>query len=181
LEPLYKNNPNDFNIALELGKLNMLSMMRPKDVFPILKRAKELDPQSPMPYKYLAIAYVESSYEYNNAILELKEYIKIEPDNVFGRNFLGYLYFCIADYENAIDEFKKALALESDNCYAYCKLSRSYGMLYLNGTKLDLRRNQNRKFVLEMFNKAKSVKNPDDLRLWWLECWLQKNGFLDNK
>ena len=39
----------------------------------------------------------------------MKGYVKLKPDDVFGRNFLGYLHFCSKNYNQAIIEFMKAV------------------------------------------------------------------------
>jgi tetratricopeptide (TPR) repeat protein len=174
LEAEYKNNPNDFNIVMALGKLYTITSMGPKAIS-ILNKAKQLNPQSPLPYKYLAIEYVDSTYQYRNAIQELEEYVKREPQDVFGHNFLGYLYFCIGNYEEAIKEFNKAVQLRPDNCYAYCKLSRCYGQLYLKIPGIDsLQRTRYRELTIQMLGKA--LKNPslDYRRIGWLKDWLQE-------
>jgi len=68
--------------------------------------------KNPLPYKYLSIRYVDSTYQYDKAIEEIKVYVKLKPDDLFGRNFLGYLYFCKKNYKQAIKEFKKAIRLK---------------------------------------------------------------------
>jgi len=178
LEEAYKRSPNDFNIVMELGRLYTITSMGPRTM-PILKKAKRLNPQSPLPYKYLAIEYVDSAYQYKSAIKEMKEYVKREPQDVFGHNFLGYLYFQVGDYEKAIKEFNEAVKLRPDNCYAYCKLSRSYTQLYLQMSQLNPRRILYKNLAIEMLNKAKNTATPDHRRIGWLEDWLKKKGVLD--
>ena len=177
LEKAYKRSPNDFNIVMELGRLYTITSM--EKAIPILKKAKQLNPQSPFPYKYLAIAYVDSTYQYKSAIKEMKEYVRREPQDVFGHNFLGYLYFQVGDYEKAIKEFNEAVKLRPDNCYAYCKLSRSYTQLYLQRSQLDPRRILYKNLAIEMFHKAKNTATPNLRRIGWLEDWLKKKGVLD--
>lgn len=57
----------------------------------VLKKAKQLDPRSPDPYKYLAMLYVDMLYRYKQAIRKLEKYAHRRAEEVFGRNYLGYL------------------------------------------------------------------------------------------
>ena len=180
LEQEYKNNPNDFTIVMELGRLYTITSMGPENIS-MLNKAKQLNPNSPLPYKYLAIAHVDANYQYKTAIEELKEYVKKEPQDVFGHNYLGYLYYCVGEYERAIDEFKKAVQLRPDNCYAFCKLSRCYGQLYLKANALDPRRIHYKNTAIEMFHKAQIIATPDERRIGWLRQWLKEENILDKK
>lgn len=136
--------------------------------------------KNPLPYKYLSIRYVDSTYQYDKAIEEIKVYVKLKPDDLFGRNFLGYLYFCKKNYKQAIKEFKKAIRLKKDNCYAYCKLSRCYGFLHLNES-LDgvyLPDNEYKRLSVEMYKKAQSTLTPDKRRMKWLKSRLKRKRIL---
>lgn len=173
LETEYKNNPNDFNVAMELGKLYTITSMGPKHVT-FLNKAKQLNPDSPLPYKYLAIAHADANYQYKTAIGELKEYIKKAPDDVFGYNFLGYLYYCIGEYEEAAKELNKAAQLRPDNFYAYYYLCRSYGQIYLKLSSSDLRRQEYKKRTLEMLEKAQNSAMVNQIRIKWLKDWVDE-------
>ncbi len=175
LEQEYKNNPNDFKTAMGLGRLYTITSMGPKNIS-VLNKAKQLNPNNPLSYKYLSIAHVDANYQYKTAIEELKGYVERNPEDVFGHNFLGYLYFCVADYDRAIKEFNKAIQLRNDNCYAYCKLSRSYTQLYFKTSQIDPRRMLYKNSAIEMFDKAKSTTTPDQRRIEWLERWLREKG-----
>lgn len=178
LEEEYNKNPNDFNNVMELCRLYTIVSMGQKTI-PLLNKAKQLNPRSALPYKYLAIGHVDSNFQYKTALEELKEYVKREPNDVFGYNFLGYLYFCLEGYPQAIDAFNKAVQLQKDNCYAFCKLSRAYGELYLKANALDPRRNSYKNSAREMFNKAQTVPSPDKRRLGWLVSWLREKRIMD--
>ena len=177
LEHEYSNNPNNFDVLVNLGKLYVITSMGFKGI-PILKKAKDISPKSAIPNKYIAIRYVESSYQYKKAIGEMKEYVKKEPSDVFGHNFLGYLYFCVDKYEQAIKKFEKALQLKPDNCYTYCKLSRCYGMLYRNTSKSEAHHNQYKRKAFEMYQKAQLTIEPNKRRIKWLQEWLKKERLL---
>ena len=176
LEQKYKENSNDFDIILQLGRLYTITSMGPTRHISLLKRAKEIEPQNPLPYKYLAIAYVDSNYQYKKAIKEMLEYTQMLPEDIFGHNFLGYLFLCVGNYKEAIKEFKTVLKMDSNNCYGCCKLARSYGNLYLSSSKYDLRRNSYRELTIEMLKKAKEVCTDFDgmRRLSWLENWVRE-------
>ena len=100
----------------------------------------------------------------------MSAYAAQRPHDVFGHNYLGYLYYCVKKYPNAIDELNSAIELKPDNCYAFAKLSRTYAAQYLNSATLD---------PAEMFAKASSTPTPEPRRLKWLEQYLVKNGILE--
>ena len=179
LEKEYQTNPADMGLLIELGRLYTTTSLGLKSI-PLLKKAKQLNPQNPLPYKYLAIRYVDSTYQYAKAIEEMKVYIKLKPDDVFGRNFLGYLYFCIKKYNPAIVEFNKAVELKNDNCYAFCKLSRCYGFLYLNESVsgIHISNNKNKQLSIDMHQRAQLTVTPDARRINWLKSWLRNNKLL---
>jgi len=178
-EKEHKANPNNIDMLIELGRQYTITSLGLKSIV-LLKKAKQLNPQKPLPYKYLSIRYVDSTYQYDKAIEEMKVYVKLKPDDLFGRNFLGYLYFCKKNYKQAIKEFKKAIRLKKDNCYAYCKLSRCYGFLHLNESLdgVDLPDNDYKRLSVEMYKKAQSTLTPDKRRMKWLKSWLKRKWIL---
>ena len=99
--------------------------------------------------------------------------------NVFGHNYLGYLYYCIQKYRQAISELNRAIELKPDNCYAFAKLSRTYTGLYLKSAAFDPRRPDYRKKAVEMFAMASATATPEPRRIKWLERYLVKNGIVD--
>ena len=58
MENQYAGNPDDGFAAMELGRLYTITSLG-KRGFKVLKKAKQLDPQNPEPYKYLAILHVD--------------------------------------------------------------------------------------------------------------------------
>lgn len=98
------------------------------------------------------------------AISEITGYIKRQPKDVFGYNFLGYLYLCKKSYQQAIDIFQKGLRLQPDNPYAYCKSSRCYGSLYLEASNKSQRKRY-RKLAVEMLAKARHSPSVDHRRI----------------
>jgi len=178
LEEMYKENPDAFDVAVELGRLNAITSMRPHSIFPILKKAKQLNPESPLPYKYLGIAHLNATYQYRSAIDEIKEFVKREPASVFGHSYLGYLYLCIGENKKAAEALEKALELDPDSYYVYCKLSRAYGGLYLNSNKLNPSRNSYKEKSIAMYRKARETQDTDKMRIGWLRKWLRKKQIL---
>jgi tetratricopeptide (TPR) repeat protein len=175
VEAAYANHPDSFKNAMALGRLYVITSMGNRR-FTFIKKAKLLNPVDSRPHKYLAIALVDATYQYGAASREMREYTKREPDDVFGHNYLGYLYFCLKKYPEAIREFEKALRLDPDNLYACCKLSRCYGKLFLEVSEDDPGREEYRKQAIERFHMAKSRSSPDARRIGWLKNWLKRNG-----
>ena len=76
--------------------------------------------------------------------------------------------------EEAKKCFNKALKLNPDNCYAYCKLSRCYGKLFLKTSKPEAGRKRYRNLAIEMLHRAQSTPSPDVQRIGWLKDWLKQ-------
>ena len=106
-------------------------------------------------------------------------YVKQNPQDVFGRNYLGYLYLCLKNYHGALEHLNTAIEIRSDNCYGYAKLSRTYAGLYLKSSKLDIRRPGYLQQAREMYERASAVPTPDHRRLKWLKRYLQKNDIIN--
>jgi tetratricopeptide (TPR) repeat protein len=144
-----------------------------------LKKARKLNPANPEPHKYLGIAHLDAFYQFESAIKEMSAYTTKRPHDVFGHNYLGYLYYCVQKYRQAIRELNKAIELNPDNCYAFAKLSRTYAGLYLNSAKLDLRRLGYREKAVAMLANASATATPGSRRIEWLKRHLIKNKILD--
>ena len=179
LELAFKKNPQDFQGALQLGRLYTITSLSPKKRITMLKKAKQLNPDSALPYKYLAIVYHDGFYQFESAIKEIAVYIEQHPDSVFGHNFLGYLYYCTKRYKDAIGEFEKAIQLQPDNCYAYAKMSRTFAHLFLNASKVDPRRPGYKDLAVEMFTRSSTVDTPIKMRINWLESFLTRKKILN--
>ena len=179
LESAYEEDPDDFRTVLQLGKLYTITSLSPKKRIAFLKKAKKLNPGNPEPYKYLGIVHLDAFYQFQSAIKEMSAYVAQRPDDVFGHNYLGYLYYCEQLYHKAIREFNRAIELKPDNCYAFAKLSRTYAQLYLISYRFDPRRIFYRKKAVGMFAKASATATPEPRRIKWLEQYLAKNGILD--
>ena len=179
LESAYEDDPEDFKTVMQLGKLYTITSLSAKKRIAFLKKARKLNPDNPEPYKYLGIAHLDAFYQFESAIKEISVYTEQRPHDVFGHNYLGYLYYCLQKYRKAISEFNRAIELKPDNCYAFAKLSRTYAGLYLKSAALDPRRSDYRKKAVEMFAKASATATPEPRRIKWLERYLVKNGILE--
>lgn len=177
LENAYQSRPDDFETVMQLGRLYAITSLSPKRRISLLKKARQLNPESPETYKYMGMVYLDAFYQFNAAIKEMETYVRQKPDDVFGHNYLGYLYYCKKRYKQAIRELNKAIAMRPDNCYAYAKLSRSYAALYLNASDSN-RADYRRKAVL-MFEKAADTESVDPRRIKWLQRYLSKIGILE--
>ncbi len=174
LENQYQRNPNEVSTAMALGRLYAITSMGQKGLT-VLKKVKQLDPQTPDPYKYLAILYVDMFYQYEQAIRELEEYVRRRPDDVFGRNYLGYLYYETQRYKKAVTEWEKAQELDPQNGYAACKLVRAYGQMVKATQKIDPRRLLYKERTQAAYRKAVEILSPDHRRIQWLQRWLARN------
>ncbi|MEE4262200.1 MAG: TPM domain-containing protein [Desulfobacteraceae bacterium] len=179
LEKAYASHPEDFATVLQLGKLYTITSLSPKKRMSLLKKAQEIDPDSPEPYKYLGIVHLDAFYQFESAIKEMEVYVSRRPEDVFGHNYLGYLYYSEKKYKPAIKELNTAIGLRADNCYAYCKLSRAYAGLFLDSSKLDPRRSGYRQKAVMMFEKASATESADPRRIKWLRRYLFKKKILE--
>jgi tetratricopeptide (TPR) repeat protein len=179
LEKAYESHPQDFATVMRLGELYAMTSLSPKKRISFLKKAKALNPDSPEPYKYLGIVYLDAFYQFESAIKEMETYVQRRPENVFGHNYLGYLYYSEKRYKPALKELNQAVELRADNCYAYSKLSRTYAGLYLDSAKLDPRRSGYRRKAVEMFEKASATASSDSRRVEWLRRYLFKKKIME--
>jgi tetratricopeptide (TPR) repeat protein len=179
LESAYRDDPDNYEIVVQLGKLYTITSLSANKRIKFLKKARKLNPDNPEPHKYLGIAHLDAFYQFKSATKEMSAYTVKRPHDVFGHNYLGYLYSCVQKYRQAIRELNKAIELKPDNCYAFAKLSRAYAGLYLNSAKLDIRRLGYRKKALAMLAKASATATPDPRRIEWLKGYLIKNKILD--
>jgi len=178
-ERALENNPEHFQTVIHLAKLYTVASLRPKKKIALLNKAKQLDPDSSEPFKYLGIVHLDAFYQFESAITEMETYVQRQPEDAFGRNYLGHLYYCTKRYKAGIDEFKTSVRLEPDNCYAFAKLSRCYAALYRSSPKIDPRRSGYRKKAIKMLENAAATATPDPKRITWLERYLFKNNILE--
>ena len=179
LEQAYEKDSESFQIVMRLGRLYTITSLSPKKRISFLKKAKQLNSLNPEPYKYLGIVYLDGFYQFESAIKEIADYVARKPEDVFGRNYLGYLYYCKKRYKAAISEFNKAVELRPDNCYAFAKLARAYTGLYLNSSKMDPRRSGYKESATEMYEKSSAVDTPSLRRIHWLERFLLRKEILN--
>ena len=179
LEKSYQANPEDFATVMRLGQLYAITSLSPKKRIAFLKKAKELDPDSPEPFKYLGIVYLDAFYQFDSAIKEMEAYVERRPTDVFGHNYLGYLYYSEKRYQAAVAELNTAIQLRADNGYAYCKLARTYAGLYLDAAEFDPRRAGYRKMALEMFEKATAAESINQRRIEWLRRYLFRQKIME--
>ncbi len=139
----FKKNPNDFETAMQLGRLGTIMALLPQDIHPYLRKAAALNPDSPFPHKYFAIHAVESNYQYKTALAEMRKFLSKGGDPVFGNNYLGFLLFKTGKRDAAIRAFNASLAygykrmdditntseryrIQEQAIYSYDRLVRAY-------------------------------------------------------
>jgi uncharacterized protein HemY len=179
LEKAYESHSDDFATVMQLGKLYSITSLSPKKRISLLKKAKALNPDSPEPYKYLGIVHLDAFYQFESAIKEMEAYVSRKPEDVFGHNYLGYLYYHEKAYKAAIQELNTAVQLRANNCYAYAKLSRTYAGLHLAASAIDPRRAGYRRKAVEMFEAASASESADPRRIKWLQRYLFKKKILE--
>jgi tetratricopeptide (TPR) repeat protein len=172
LEEALEHKPDDFDTVMSLGRLYTIVSMGPRQIS-LLKKARQIKPNHPDPHKYLAIAHVDTTYQYESALQEIKKYIKKTPTDVFAHNYLGYILFCLGDYPGSIKAFEWVLERCPENCYACCKLSRCYGQLFLKASQTDSKKDRYKNLAIRMLHRAEGLPCPDTERIGWLKDWLR--------
>jgi len=171
LEKEVKQGATDVNTLFELGKSYSLISMNIKAIS-MLKKAIRLDAEYAPIYKYLAIANVEMSFQYQTAIKYMKKYIELEPNDEFGYKFLGYLYYQIGEYRKAVYELNQRLELSAGDTYTYCKLARVYANLFKEASILN--KNKYKRLSIRMLDKAsEDVINYEVWRVDAVEKYLR--------
>ena len=172
LRQALEHNPQDAAATLELMRLHVITDQRPNLVHPLIDKARQLAPQSPMPFKYAAIYKVNSSFQYRSALKEVRRYIALRPDDPFGYDMKGFILFRLGRYQDAIDALQEAVERDPEDGYAYALMARNYAMLARKAhwPKKDRYRDKAR----AMQQEAAGVALPDSVRLARLDHWLNK-------
>jgi tetratricopeptide (TPR) repeat protein len=178
LQQRLETSPGNFDTVMALARLNIISGRRPNHVTPLIKRAKKLDPESAVPYKYSAIYNINSFFQYETALQDIETYIEKQPGDAFGHNVKGFLHYRLGNYRKSIDALEQALGVNADNVYTYALMSRDYALLYSKAISLDPRRAGYRKQALAMFHKAETATTQDTARVSRLKRWLQRRKIL---
>ena len=150
-----------------LGRLYTIVSLNQK-AMPLLQKALSRLPDDARPHKYLAIAHVDAHYQYDAAIKEIKTYTRMHPRDIFGHQFLGYLYYRKNMFKESRDAFKQALALDPEDCYAHFYLCYVYAALYREN-------NKDKSFKVQFDThvmKTRSFTDTHPLRVEWLNRWL---------
>ncbi len=172
----FKQDSNDFEVALQLGRLGTIMALLPKDIHPYLRKAAQLNPDSPLPHKYLAIHAVESNYQYKTALTEIRKFLKKGGDKVFGNNYLGFLLLRTGKRVAAIRAFNvslisgykrkeeitddtERLRVQEQAMYSYDRLIRTY-------------HKKENKIMLTLYNEMKKI-NPSHWRVV-MNKWVEK-------
>jgi tetratricopeptide (TPR) repeat protein len=164
-------DPDDAGATVALMRLYVVTGQRPNLARPLIERAKALAPGSAEPWKYSAVFNVNSFFQYRAALADIERYITLRPDDPFGHNVKGFLYYRLGKYRDSIEALERASELDPDNGYAYMLMARDYALLARKANALT--RDRYRERALEMRRQAASVPAPDRQRLAWLDGWLQ--------
>ena len=139
---------------------------------PLIRRAKELAPDSPEPWKYSALYNVTAFFQYATALTDIERYIELRPDDPFGHDVKGFLLYRLGRYQESIDALQRAVALDADDGYAYALMARDYTLLARKASPQTRERFQDE--ARRMRQMAASVRAPDKQRLAWLDRWMSR-------
>ena len=151
-----------------LGRLYTIVSLNQK-AMPLLQKALARLPDDARPHKYLAIAHVDAHYQYDAAQKEIATYTRMQPRDIFGHQFMGYLYYRKKMFRESRDAFEQALAIDPEDCYTHFYLCYVYAAL--------IRENHNTKALKDRFDihvaKTRSFADSHPLRVEWLNRWLE--------
>ena len=173
LEKAHDESPDDIGVLLSLVRINVITGRRPAHVTPLLNRLRKLAPDNPEVYRYGAIYNVNSFFQYKTALKDMQAYAALRPDDAFGHNFNGFLFYRLGDYQASIESLERAVELAPDNVYAYSLLARDYALLYRKAES-DVIRRRYREQSLAMLQKAVDSPTPDAARVARLRTWLDR-------
>ena len=163
----------DDETLLTLGRLYTMAAMNRK-AMPLLKKIVSRNPGDPRPHKYLAIAHVDAHYQYDAAIAELLLYSRKEPRDIFGHQFLGYLYYCKKMNTQALAAFKQALAINPEDIYSHFYLCYVYAALRSGLSKQDAQWGNYKAAFDAHIAKTRSFADTHPIRVQWLDRWLKQ-------
>jgi hypothetical protein len=172
LEQVIDEDPRDAAAAIELLRLAANANRRPNVVHPLIRRAKQLAPERPEPWKYSALYNVTAFFQYKTALQDMERYIELRPEETFGHDMKGFLLYRLGKYKKSIDALERAVELDTDDGYAYAIMARDYAMLSRKATGLN--REHYKDEALQMQRKAEGVSAPDGQRLAWLDWWMKR-------
>jgi serine/threonine protein kinase/tetratricopeptide (TPR) repeat protein/TolB-like protein len=84
-------------------------------------RAKDLSPNSDLPWLRLGLAY-EDSGQHDEAIEAYVKATQLDPYSLVDRNELGGAYFNYGEYEKALAQFHRVTELDPRNYYGYMNI-----------------------------------------------------------
>jgi hypothetical protein len=171
LEKTLDDSPDDIDVLLSLARLDVITGRRPTHVQPLLKRLRELAPDNPEVYRYDAIYNVDTYFQYKTALKDMQAYVTLRPDDAYGYNFTGFLYYRLGDYAASIEALERAVVLAPDNVYAYSLLARDYALLHRKADS-ESSRQRYREQSLAMLEKAAGAPTHDAERVARLRRWL---------
>jgi tetratricopeptide (TPR) repeat protein len=172
LREAIKREPGDEGTVLELMRLTVNTNQRPGVVRPLIERARQLAPESAVPWKYSALYNVTAFFQYRTALTDIERYIDRRPDDPFGHDVKGFLLYRLGRYADSIDSLEHALGLDRDDGYAYALMARDHAMLARKTSGASRQRHIEQARVMR--RKAGNVPSPDTQRLIWLDRWLQR-------
>jgi len=77
------------------------------------ERAKTYDGKNPDIYKNSAVAYRHKK-DFNNAVKNIKQSIKLKPEDINSKILLGNIYYELGRYSDAVEQYRKILEISPD-------------------------------------------------------------------
>ena len=90
------------------------------------KRAIQLNPNSALAHNGYGILYLSPMGRHDEAIVELRRAIELDPLNILDSHDLGWAFLLARQYDRAIEQLQKILEMEPNYVFVYWDLGLAY-------------------------------------------------------
>ena len=116
----------DFGEAhCRLGEAYLIGLAQAKDAIHPLKRALQIEPDTPRARRLLGTAYLRQN-RLEDAIHYLKQAVQHTPEDIEARYLLGLAYFQAEDFSQAVPHFEVVIERQKRHSKAYFNLGTCY-------------------------------------------------------
>ena len=149
---IYKKNPKDFNILINLGAF-YLNLKKNDLAINFLEKAKNINPSIEQTHFYLGISFT-NILNFDQAINCYKNVLKINPKSIHANLNIGNIFKIKDDYKNAILHYEKVLILDPQNIASHNNLAVIY------------RTKKNYDLSIKYYQKAIGI-NPNSAEIYY--------------
>jgi len=119
-----QQNPDDYGTLISLAEI-FCELLITKKSIPLLKKAIEINPKDPRPFRYLGLINRDSLESANVALEYFKKSIELAPNDPRSYHYAGITCWRLAEYGNILSYYDKAA--EYMKKYVGVSENKSYG------------------------------------------------------